>query len=246
MYLWRPSRARWPGALPLLPPKSRTRKRVALCPSRQPLSTPPCNRSIVRRGACRHLPGQGRHGRVASAIEILGRQWSESCERLSRIVAGLEDEEFFWEPCAGCWTVHRREDVRAESADGSGDWVIDYVLPEPDPAPVTTIAWRLVHVAAVNHLYWDYGFGPAELDFNLEMPGSAADARTWLRESQEPLSEELRRLTDADLDELRLTNWGERRPTNWLLTTLIHEQNHHGAEISLLRDLYRNRHTLRP
>ncbi|WP_425502387.1 DinB family protein [Phytoactinopolyspora limicola] len=88
-------------------------------------------------------------------------------------------------------------------------------------------------------------FGPAELDFDLEMPGNAADARAWLRESREPVSQEFRRLTNADLDELRLTNWGERRSTDWLLTTLIREQDHHGAEISLLRDLYRNRHTLR-
>ena len=34
------------------------------------------------------------------------------------------------------------------------------------------------------------------------------------------------------------------RPSQ-IFTTLITEQTHHGAEISLLRDLYRNRDTLR-
>jgi hypothetical protein len=39
-------------------------------------------------------------------------------------------------------------------------------------------------------------------------------------------------------------NWGEEWPTSRLFETLISEQVHHGAEISLLRDLYRNRATL--
>ena len=66
----------------------------------------------------------------------------------------------------------------------------------------------------------------------------------WLNASQVPLTEALESTTDKGLDELRLTNWGERVPTSRIFTILIDEQVHHGAEVSLLRDLYRNRETL--
>ena len=181
---------------------------------------------------------------MADRTALLEDQWAASCSRLSRIVTGLTDDEFFWEPCAGCWTVHRRSETRAASADGSGEWVIDYVLPEPEPAPVTTIAWRLVHIAVCNYVYWDYAFGPATASFDLEMPGNASDAVAWLDASQAPLTEALASTTDEGLDELRLTNWGERVPTSRIFTILIDEQVHHAAEVSLLRDLYRNRETL--
>ncbi|HEY9290771.1 MAG TPA: DinB family protein [Microlunatus sp.] len=174
---------------------------------------------------------------------LLREQWTDSCARLSKIVSGVTDAEFFWEPCAGCWTVHRRTEVRAASADGSGEWVIDYVVPDPEPAPVTTIAWRLVHIAAVNHLYWDYAFGSASLGFDLELPGSAEAAVGWLADSQAGFTRVLEELTEDDLDQGRLTNWGQTWPTTRIFTTLITEQTHHGAEISLLLDLYRNRDT---
>ena len=75
----------------------------------------------------------------------------------------------------------------------------------------------------------------------MEMPGNAAAATEWLRASQEPLSAALAWLDDADLETPRKTNWGELWPCHKIFSTLINEQVHHGAEISLLRDLYRTR-----
>lgn len=185
---------------------------------------------------------------VATATQLLAEQFSESSTHLGRVLADLGDDEFFWEPCDGCWTVHHRtEPSRAAWADGSGEWVIDYELPEPDPAPLTTIAWRTVHIAAVDWMYWEYAFGPGVRTFpNLEIPGGSAGAAVeWLAASQQPLLQELRGLDDQALDVKRPTNWGEEWPTRELFKVLIREQVHHGAEISLLRDLYRNRQTLR-
>lgn len=181
---------------------------------------------------------------MTTGSDILRRQFDDSSAKLATILDGLSDEEFFWEPVEGCWTVHRRSDTRDVDADGSGEWVIDYVVPEPEVAPFTTLAWRVVHIAIVNYLYWDYAFGPATLSFDLDNPGTAGEAVQWLARSQEALSRELARLPEADLDRPRLTNWGERWPTYRIFTTLITEQVHHGAEISLLKDLYRYRHTL--
>ncbi|GAA1580178.1 DinB family protein [Kribbella sancticallisti] len=182
---------------------------------------------------------------MATARKILQEQFHDSCSHLDKVLAGIQEDEFFWEPVAHCWTVHDRSERRAAHADGAGRWVIDYEIPEPSPAPVTTIAWRTVHIGAVNYLYWDYAFGPATASFDLEMPGDADTAIVWLQASQRPLVEALSNLpTDDALDDQVPTNWGELMPVSRIFTTLVNEQVHHGAEISLLRDLYRNRETL--
>ena len=59
---------------------------------------------------------------------------------------GLTDDEYFWEPAPGAWNIRPRETSRTSMAAGAGDLVIDFEFPEPDPPPITTIAWRLGHV----------------------------------------------------------------------------------------------------
>jgi hypothetical protein len=38
-----------------------------------------------------------------------------------------------------------------------------------------------------------------------------------------------------------MTNWGEEKPTWRIIWTMIEHDVHHGAEIGVLRDLYRVR-----
>ena len=183
---------------------------------------------------------------MASAVQILMEQFTESSANLVGLLDGISEEELGWMPTAGCWTVHHRSSPCEVPADGSGDWVIDYLWPDPEPAPVTTIAWRAVHVGSVNLMYWEYAFGAGRLTFpELELPAPmATDVVSWLRDGQERLVRALTSLNDAGLDEARRTNWGEEWPTRQLFKTLVNEQVHHGAEIALLKDLYRNRETL--
>jgi hypothetical protein len=183
---------------------------------------------------------------VTTATQMFTEMLRESSSRSQGVLRDIGDEEFFWEPCGGCWTVHRRSEKRARHADGAGEWVIDYVAPDPTPAPVTTIAWRVVHLASVNFMYWEYAFGAAKAKFpKLELPGNAREAVQWLDQTQQKLLEVLGTLDDEELDVPRRTNWGQKWPTRQLFKTLLDEQIHHGAEIALLRDLYRNRSTLR-
>ncbi len=59
---------------------------------------------------------------------------------------GLTDEEYFWEPVAAAWNVRPRGTGSAPVQVGSGAFTIDFAIPEPQPAPATTIAWRLGHI----------------------------------------------------------------------------------------------------
>ncbi len=59
---------------------------------------------------------------------------------------GLTDEEYFWEPVPGCWSLRKRGTETETTTVGSGDYLYEFVYPEPPNPPVTTIAWRLAHV----------------------------------------------------------------------------------------------------
>ena len=167
------------------------------------------------------------------AIGVLREQWRVTGDRLARRCEGLGDAEFFWEPVAGCWTVR-------PDAEHAGRWTIDYDWPPPEPAPVTTIAWRLVHLANGNWIYWEHAFGPGERMFpDLVIPGEAGGALTYWTASRVPITAWLDTATDADLDEARPSHFGGTKTAGEVMAILVDEQTHHAAEIALLRDLYR-------
>jgi hypothetical protein len=72
----------------------------------------------------------------ALAVDQLGFYWDA---HLWPRLQGLTDEEYFWEPVDGSWSVRPGADG-VLMLDGLG-------VPEPDPPPVTTIAWRMMHIA---------------------------------------------------------------------------------------------------
>jgi hypothetical protein len=167
-----------------------------------------------------------------SAVELLRFELQDAYDALRQHVAGLSDHEFFWEPVPDCWTVRRRDD---------GRWAVDYPEPpHPDPAPLTTIGWRLVHVAECKVMYHEYAFGDAKLTFpEIDSAHTAATAIAQLEEGHAMLARDLGSLDEADLEREVLTNWGERWPARQIFWTMISHDLHHGGEIGALRDLYR-------
>jgi hypothetical protein len=136
---------------------------------------------------------------------------------------------------AGCWNV------RPRSPSGTG-WTVDYPDVHPEPAPVTTIAWRMLHISDGNSIYWEHSFGPGLRTFaDLTVHGDAAGAIEYLVASQGPITLTMATMDDLRLDEMGSTHSGVAWPAHRVFATLIDEQVHHGAEIALLRDLYRCR-----
>jgi hypothetical protein len=76
-------------------------------------------------------------------LDQLTYHWDDKAR--PRLV-GLTDDEYLWEPLAGAWSIRPRGEATSRMAAGGGDLVIDFAYPEPQPAPVTTVAWRLGHV----------------------------------------------------------------------------------------------------
>jgi DinB superfamily len=170
---------------------------------------------------------------MPTATQLLAAQLDDAYQGLRERVEGLTDEEFFWEPTPGCWTVRQGPDDR---------WSVDYPDVHPVPGPFTTIAWRLDHVAECKLMYHEYAFGPGRLTWpEIDSAHTAADAIAMLKRGQALLVAALGALTDADLDAPRMTNWGEEWPAWRVLWTMIDHDLHHGGEIGVMRDLYRER-----
>jgi hypothetical protein len=158
-------------------------------------------------------------------------------------VAGLTDEEYLWEPAAGCWSIRPRAEATSSHASGAGDLVVDYVWPEPDPPPLTTIAWRLAHVIVGcfsertgNH------FDGASTDYaRWSYAGTADEALDQLDAAYVAWSAGVERLGEEGLARPCGPTEGPfaDAPLADLVLHINRELIHHGAEICLLRDLYR-------
>lgn len=156
---------------------------------------------------------------------------------------GITDDEYFWQPVPGSWTVR----PRAEHPDGggTGDFTVDFVYPEPVPPPVTTISWRLAHVIvgvlgmrAASH----FG-GPAMSYQDFPYAGTAAEA---LDQLDSAYANWIGGVKSLDADALaRPVGPAEGPFAEYPMAALVlhinRETIHHCAEVLLLRDLYRNR-----
>jgi DinB superfamily len=163
-------------------------------------------------------------------LASLDQTWAHLDQRLR----GLTATEYLWEPAPNCWTVRDTGDGRTALAD--------WEKPDPDPAPVTTIAWRMWHIAV------DCLDGYSNRRFAIN--GTGLNDRQWVLDVDEAQS-------------LLARAWhnfrnviGEGGPavlavpvgpafgpyaddsTFALALHAQHEVAHHGAEIALLRDLY--------
>lgn len=158
-------------------------------------------------------------------------------------LGGLTDDEYFWEPAPGCWSVRERSASTAPRTAGSGDYVWEFAYPAPDPPPVTTIAWRLGHM--ITGVFGERNashFGGPPVDMHtFEYAGSASAALAQLDEAYEFWIKAVRGLGPDGL--ARPCGPAEGPFAEYPLADLIlhinREALHHGAEIALLRDLYR-------
>ena len=155
---------------------------------------------------------------------------------------GLTDDEYLWEPVPGCWSLRPREQSTTTFPAGSGRLVADFAFPPPDPAPVTTIAWRIGHViVGVFGLRNAAHFGGPPIDYaSVEWPETASAA---LEELDAGYERWMSSITALDLDRLATpvgAAEGEfaELPMMALVLHIHREVIHHGAEVALLRDLY--------
>ncbi len=178
----------------------------------------------------------------AQLIEQLDWHWRH---QLRPRLAGLTDDEYRWEPVAGAWNVRPRGTSTAPLAVGAGEFTIDFAVPEPDPAPVTTIAWRIGHLLVgvfgarvASH----FGGEPVAYD-SYDYPGTADGALTELDRLYAVWTDGVRSLGATGLGRECGPAEGPfaEHPMAELVLHINREVLHHGAEVALLRDLFAHR-----
>lgn len=176
----------------------------------------------------------------AELLKQLEEHWDN---QLRPRLDGLTDDEYFWEPVPGCWSVRPRAEATSSLAMGAGELVMDFAIPAPQPEPVTTIAWRLGHVT-LGIFAWRNAshFGGPAVDWgSWEYAGTAAAALSQLDEQHAAWIKGVR---DLGADGLTRPSGPAEGPyAHYSMAAIVlhihREVIHHGAEISLLRDLYR-------
>ena len=143
-----------------------------------------------------------------SELERLRWQLDVSWSLLAMHLGQVTDEEALWEPASNCWNVRQKPD---------GTWAADWVVPEPEPAPVPTIAWVMWHIG----LWWDQAYaqcfgepGASAKEFDWSeaaastpWPGDVASAVKQINECHDRWSRALGSLTEEDLNSTERTRW---------------------------------------
>ena len=158
-------------------------------------------------------------------LDSMDRMFGQLIDRLD----GLTDEEYLWEPVPGMWSIR---------ASNDGPLVFGAGVREIDPAPVTTIAWRLWHIAI-----------DCFDDYTRRFGGNQDDASPlWTFDSAEAVSTLKEKWSAYRAVIVERGFWTELGPSweHWSTSSTadmaMHASNemvHHAAEIGLLRDLYR-------
>jgi uncharacterized damage-inducible protein DinB len=128
----------------------------------------------------------------------------------------------------------------------------------PNLASVPEDAWRalpaggartiesiVLHVGSCKVMYDDYAFGKGRLDWDMpevqpwpEGEAPMPEAVSWLQEAHARLVDHVAGLPDdAELDRARPSNWGDERPTRWLIAVMINHDTYHAGEINHLRSI---------
>ncbi len=155
---------------------------------------------------------------------------------------GLTDAEFFWEPVADCWSVR---------PDPGGGWTIQEG-PDDGREHLTTIGWRLTHIAVSNLGTRSLAFFGPDADADADMfdprylpavPGTAAGAVALLQETSTRWRDGIASLDDEQLAAPIGPRGGPFAddPMGALVLHVSRETMHHGGEIGVLRDLYREK-----
>lgn len=115
-------------------------------------------------------------------------------------------------------------------------------LPSGGARTIESIA---LHVGSCLVMYDDHAFGEGRLTWDdpAVQPwaeGSAPQPATitWLGQAHDRFAGHVAALEDdARLDEPRPTNWGELRPTRWIVAAMITHEAYHAGEVNHMRSI---------
>jgi hypothetical protein len=179
---------------------------------------------------------------MASVGESIIEAFDYVMARFSSRLDGLTDDEYFWEPVGGCWSLRQGDDGRWR-LDGEGGGG-----PPPERVPFTTIAWRLGHIGAlVLGGFAESAFGEGErAPDSWDFPPSAAGVKEFIDTNYAAWHDGMASLDQAGWDTQLGPTFGPYGESTRLDLALhvLDEVVHHAGEVGVVRDLYVQRSEL--
>ena len=160
-------------------------------------------------------------------------------------LAGLSEDEYRWRPVGDVWSI---------SPDAAGAWRPDGSEPAPPTPPVTSIAWRLNHLTRevlgtrARSLFGGSPLGAGEAADMYDarhwpepVPADAAGALSLLERAYREWTTGVHGLDDEAMRRPLGPRGGPYADDSYaqLVLHINREVMAHGAEVCLLRDLYR-------
>ena|SRR5436190_2790953 len=173
---------------------------------------------------------------------------------LNRALDGLTQHEFIWMPHPGAWSIARREECQTPTPLGAAEsqWVVDYDTEVENTnsaiEPMTTIAWLLNHFGAAPGLAAELEYLGGSIDpswptyrrmWQHTITPSADEAVATFLTGWSALGRALATVTDEMLEReipADIFPWGR---VDRFVSGVVNEVSHHGTQICMLRDLYR-------
>jgi hypothetical protein len=182
--------------------------------------------------------------RQPSLVAMLRGQLGFSWWDLDRHLEGLTDEELCWEPAPRACSVRPVGSAVSPAPIGQGDVRLDFGFDSVDATPpLRTIAWLVGHLTEVFFERYEWTFGSKRLRADsLVFSDRAEPAVAGLREQVTRWSAAIDDLAEEQAFSVGLSQATEidaAAPFGHLVLHLNRELIHHGAEIMVLRDLYR-------
>lgn len=179
-----------------------------------------------------------------TAMALVRGQLGFSRMVLESALEGLEDDEWLWEPAPGAWSLRPRADVQttADHVVGAGDLVLEWPPDDGTDNRTRTIAWLLAHLTETFFERYEHAFGGHTLRRDdVVFADTAAGAVRALVEQLAAWSDAIAALPEEEVFTVGLASATEierQAPFGHLVLHLNRELVSHGAEISVLRDLY--------
>jgi uncharacterized damage-inducible protein DinB len=156
-------------------------------------------------------------------VEVILADHDQASRRLFQSIEGLTEAEYRWEPVPGALTLKN-------------------LWPQPESG-ISTIEWKLPHVAAWKMRYASFLFGDGSHTFHEILAcGRMEETVAYLTRAVETMRAGIEGLSDHMLKEVRPTGWSGTRARAPLLPSLnwmIQHDVYHAGQIRTLRGLYR-------
>ncbi|MFX0206424.1 MAG: DinB family protein [Candidatus Hodarchaeota archaeon] len=165
-----------------------------------------------------------------NAVQMMIWELERGFQRLIHALNEIPKEEAQWR-----LTPHSRTlEIIKQWNEKGNEWVSAQTLD-----PISTIEYKVVHIAQCKQMYDEYAFREGALNWNDLKSPEWPNCIAYLKQTQTRLIDSIQNLSDGQLEQLVSTNWGELWPIKQIISTMIFHDAYHFGQINTIRNLYK-------